>query len=319
MEGEEITLYLGLKPGEKADFEVVGLAAAAFAEAVKEISYILEPGIEVRLEFESGLEGSLKLKALLRSLGSPDGRRGALLGVVSAVGLILINDVRQYGVGKLLDSYLMPEQRVHISDDDIERIAKAVKDVNDGKIAKTPVRQMYRQLERDPSIETVGSIARPDAKPIDPIPRSQFPIRAGLEPGIEDTPRSRTSITTDLLTVISPVLLNTDRTWRFGSAFGENGYHVADLAFLNDVLNGTFPLREGVQITAEVETLEALEGGVWVPKRRTILKVLKRHRKQKQPDLFSQQKKAPRKKSKPAAPKPSPSTKGPKRKKRKKR
>jgi len=56
---ETITLYLGLKPGERADFEVVGRAAASFAEAVREISYILEPDHEVRLEFDSGTEGSL--------------------------------------------------------------------------------------------------------------------------------------------------------------------------------------------------------------------------------------------------------------------
>ena len=316
---EEITLYLGLRPGEKADFEVVGLAAAAFAEAVKEISYILEPGTEIRLEFDSGVEGSLKLKAILKALGSSERRRGALIGVISTVGLVLVNDVRMYGVGKLLDSYLMPEQRVHLSDDDIERIAKAVKDVNDGKIAKAPVQQMYRQLERDRSIETVGSIAKPDAKPIDPIPRSQFQVRAGLVPNVDDTPRSRTSKTTDLLTVISPVLLNADRTWRFGSAYGENSYHVADLAFLSDVLNGRFHLKEGVQIVAEVETLEVLEGGVWIPKRRTVLKVVRRHKKQKQIDLFSQQKKTPSKKRDPATPKPSAATKRPKKKKGKKR
>jgi hypothetical protein len=99
MVAESITLYLGLKPGEKADFEVVGLAAAAFAEAVKEIAYILEPGTEVRLEFESGLEGSLKLKALLKTLGSAKGRRGVLIGIISTVGLVLINDVRQSPIG----------------------------------------------------------------------------------------------------------------------------------------------------------------------------------------------------------------------------
>jgi hypothetical protein len=44
---EIITLYLGLKEGQRADFEVVGLSAAAFAEAVKEIAFILEPGLEV--------------------------------------------------------------------------------------------------------------------------------------------------------------------------------------------------------------------------------------------------------------------------------
>jgi hypothetical protein len=58
---ETITLYLGLKPDERADFEVVGRAAASFAEAVREISYILEPDLEVRLEFDSGTRGQPKI------------------------------------------------------------------------------------------------------------------------------------------------------------------------------------------------------------------------------------------------------------------
>jgi hypothetical protein len=136
---EELTLYIGLKDGQRADFEIVGLAAAAFAEAVRDISYILEPGLEVRLEFESGETGSLKLKALLKSLHTKDGQRSALIAVLSTVGLVLVNDVRTYGVGKLLDRYLIPEQRQQLSDEDIERIAKAVKAVNEGKIAKAPV------------------------------------------------------------------------------------------------------------------------------------------------------------------------------------
>lgn len=43
---ESISLYLDLKPGEKPDLEVIGLAAAAFAEAVKDIAFILDPGAE---------------------------------------------------------------------------------------------------------------------------------------------------------------------------------------------------------------------------------------------------------------------------------
>jgi hypothetical protein len=64
---ETISLYLDLKPGQKADFEVVGRTAAAFAEAVKEIAFIIEPGMEVKLEFDSGTEGSLSLNALLKN------------------------------------------------------------------------------------------------------------------------------------------------------------------------------------------------------------------------------------------------------------
>jgi hypothetical protein len=291
---ESITLYLDLKPGEKADFEIVGLAAAAFADAVKEIAFILEPGIQVKLEFESGLEGSLKLKAVLKSLKSSDGRRGALVGIISTVGLVLVNDFRQYGVSKLLDSYLMPEQRQSLSDEDIARIANAVADVERGRIAKAPVEEMYRQLDRDEAIESVGSTAKPDAKPIDPVPRSEFPVRAGIAPRVEDTPKSRRSVSTENLTLISAVFLHADRVWRFMSAFGEHSYHIVDLKFLDDALNGKFKLKEGVRVTAEVETLEENEGGIWVPKRRSILKVLRRYRNYKdkgQRELFCPPKK----------------------------
>jgi hypothetical protein len=288
---ESITLYLELKPGEKADFEIVGLAAAAFAEVVKEIAFILEPGLQVKLDFESGLEGSLKLEAILKSLNTADGRRGALVGIISAVGLMLVTDLRQYGVGKLLDRYLMPEQRQSLSDEDIERIARAVRGVHEGTVAKAPVKEMYRQLERDAAIESVGSIAKPDAKPIDPILRSEFPIRAGIAPRVEDTPKSRRSVTTENLVLITAVFLHADRVWRFQSYFGEHSYHVLDLKFLDDALNGKFKMKEGVEITAEVETLEENEGGLWIPKRRSILKVLRRKKSLKQRDLFAPGKK----------------------------
>ena len=187
---ETVTLYVGLKPGEKADFEVVGLAAAAFAEAVKEISYILDPGLDIRLEFDSGTEGSLKLKAIVKTLKSQEGRRAALITLVSTVGMMLVADLRGYGTGKLLDQFLGADQRQQLSDDDVKRIAKAVVDIKEGRVAKEPVRQMFKQLERDANIESVGAITKPDAKPIDPVPRSEFPARAALEPSLETSPRS---------------------------------------------------------------------------------------------------------------------------------
>jgi hypothetical protein len=177
---ETVTLYLGLKKGEKADFEVVGLAAAAFAEAVKEIAFILEPGLDVRLEFDSGTEGSLRLKAVLKSLKTKDSRRAALISIVGTIGLTLITDARGYGFGKLLDHFLAAEQRNELSEEDVGRIAKAVVDINKGKIAKAPVRQLYKQLERDKNIESVGAVTKPDDKPSQPVPRSSFAEKAGI-------------------------------------------------------------------------------------------------------------------------------------------
>lgn len=143
---ETVTLYVGLKEGEKADFEVVGLAAAAFAEAVKEISYILDPSLDIRIEFDSGTEGSLKLKAIVKTFRSKEGRRAALVTLVSTVGMMLVADLRGYGTGKLLDKFLDTEQRQQLSEDDIQRIAKAIVDIKEGRVAKEPVRIQCRDL-----------------------------------------------------------------------------------------------------------------------------------------------------------------------------
>jgi hypothetical protein len=302
---ETVTLYLGLKEGEKADFEVVGLASAAFAEAVKEISYILEPGLEVRLEFDSGTEGSLKLKAILKSLETPERRRRALVSIVGTIGLVLINDIRGYGTGKLLDLFFSPEQRKELSDEDIARIAQAVIDINKGKIAKPQMQQMYKQLERDKNIESVGAITKPDDKPIQPVPRSSFPEKAGIAPPIETSTKARTVPSTERLTLISPVLLPSDRVWRFRSPIGEFGYFVKDEKFLNDILHGRLHLglKQGIQITAQIETKEEFEGGVWVPQRREIIKVVRIHKKTEPEDLFAQPKKGKKGTSKTRKPK----------------
>jgi hypothetical protein len=301
---ETITLYLGLKAGQRADFEVVGLSAAAFAEAVKEIAYILEPGLEVRLEFDSGTEGSLKLKAIIKSLNTPEGRRTALVSIIATIGLMLITDVRSYGVGKLLDQFLAPEQRKGLSDEDVARIAQAVVDINKGKIAKAPVQEMYKQLERDTNIESVGAITKPDDKPIQPIPRSAFLEKAGVAELTETSTKTRTIQSTERLTLISPVLLPTDRVWRFHSPIGEFSYFLKDEKFRDDLLHGRrhLGLKQGIQITAQVETKEEFEGAFGCPNGARLSKSSAFTGDQKQKTYLRNLKRAKRARASPAIP-----------------
>jgi hypothetical protein len=292
---ESVTLYLGLKKGEKADFEIVGYAAAAFGEAVKEIAYILDPSLEIKLEFESGTEGSLKLKAVLKSLKTPKGQRAALLAVVGTVVTVLAADLRTYGVSKLLDKMLTPEQRQPLTEEDVQRIARAVKGIDEGKIAKEPMQEMYKQLTRDETIESVGAITKPDDKPTSPIPRSEFPVRAGIVKTVETSPKTRIRPSTERLTLISPVLLLAQRAWKFRSPDGhEHSYIMADEKFLAQIFLGRkrLSMKEGIQITADVETVEELTDGVWAPTKRFITKVKRIHKKiSKQADLFAPPKK----------------------------
>lgn len=299
MQVETISLYLGLKPGQKADFEVVGRSAAAFAEAVKEIAYIIDPGLEIKLEFDSGTEGSLSLNAILRAVKSPAARSASLQAIVVAVGVAFVHDLRTYSVSKLLDFFLVPETKQQLSDDDVKRIAAQIKNIMDGKIAKEPIKEVYKELDRDTAIDSVGTITKPDTKPLSPVPRSEFPIRAGIVSPVETSPSKRKSTSTDRLTLISPVLLEAERSWRFRSPIGEFGYVMKDEGFLGDLLSGKrrLTMKKGIQITAKIETHEVLENGVWVPKERLITKVLSIVRNPKQSDLFSQSKKRkPRKK-----------------------
>jgi hypothetical protein len=295
---ETVSLYLELERGEKAEFEVVGLTAAAFAEMVREATYVVEPGIEVRLEFDSGTEGSLRLKAIIKSLRTPEGRRTALISVIVTVAAMLARDLFSYGLDKFLDHYLTSEQKQQLSDEDIERILRAMEKAAQGKIAKEPTQQLFNQLERDDAIKSVGTTAKPDSKPIRPVPRSDFPVRAGIVPSEPVAQKRRTVRSVERLLLISPVLLPTDRIWRFRSLFGEFGYHFDDEKFRNSLLSGRrrLPMRAGIQLTAEIDTHEDFEGGVWVPKERHIVKVVRVHRKRPEPDLFSEPKKPNRRK-----------------------
>jgi len=124
---ETTALYLELKPGEKPDFEVVGLAAAAFAEAVKEIDYILDPGLEVRLEFESGTESSLILNAVLKVLKSRMDTAAPFLGIVVGTQFALSADVRQWAAPSYSTTIFRKEKRLELSDHDVKRIARHAK------------------------------------------------------------------------------------------------------------------------------------------------------------------------------------------------
>jgi hypothetical protein len=152
---------------------------------------------------------------------------------------------------------------------------------------------VYKQLDRDDVIKSVGTITKPDTKPPAPVPRSEFKVRAGVIQPVETSPKTRKVPSTERLTLVSPVLLHAQRVWRFISPFGEFSYLMEDEKFLDDLLTGKrrLTMKEGIQITAKIETDEVFEGGVWTPKQRHITKVVKIHKKPEKNDLFSQPKK----------------------------
>lgn len=67
-----VSLYIDLEEGRRANLESVARAAVAFAAAVRETAFVLDPSMSVRVELVDSTEGSVSLNALIRSLGLGD-------------------------------------------------------------------------------------------------------------------------------------------------------------------------------------------------------------------------------------------------------
>jgi hypothetical protein len=293
MQSEAISLYLELEPGQKADLEVVARASLAFDAAIKELAYILDPSLEVRLELASGTEGSLSLNSLIREIKYRVSD-GTTLKALAFTALVWFgNDLRTYGVIETLNHIIKPTH--HLSDADIKKIAVAVEKAINGKIAKQHVQQVYRELERDTAVKGVGASLNPSEKPISIVPRERFLEQSGAVIVPDTTPQRRKKTTRERVTLISPVLLpNVKRRWKFYlPQIGEFGAKFAHQDILTNLLSGRrrrIPLKAGIQLEVLLDTIEEKQGDVWVIVDHVIQQVIRVRRAagSTDADLFSE-------------------------------
>jgi hypothetical protein len=86
----------------------------------------------------------------------------------------------------------------------------------------------------------------------------------------------RERVTRETLVLVAPVLLESNRKWRFRSGAGEFGASIDDQKFLLDVLTGrrNVPMRGGILMDVELKTLEEKgNDGLWKPIDRHVLRI----------------------------------------------
>jgi hypothetical protein len=282
MEGQSISLYLDLEKGQNADLEIVAKASLALLSALRDAAFILDPSVEIRLEFESGTEGSLslntKIKALKRVAESALPDKPTLKILAWLVMCWFANDLRQFGTQEILNHIWKGEDK-HISEEQKQEIAAMVSDLLKMRVAADKVGEVFVQLEKDKVIKGVGATEEKGRKPPNVVPRSEFKERSSGSFGkiIEETIEKRAITTIQVITLVSPVLLQSSRMWRFRAASVEFGAKIADASFQNRLLSGKLrlPMKSGIQLLVEMKTEEEKLDSVWVTKGRTILKVLK--------------------------------------------
>ncbi|TGS37806.1 MULTISPECIES: hypothetical protein [unclassified Mesorhizobium] len=284
---QHINLYLDLEPGELADLEVVARASLAFAGAVREIAYIVDPSLVIRLELESGTEGSLSLNSVIRfvrqQVSDPVTRKVIIIGIV----MWFAKETGSALLGVAVNDLIAHETT--ISEQDAQRIAEKVQELLDKKVAAKPVQEVYKELQKDKSIKGVGVSTEKGARPRSVVPREQFPERsqAEAEDVQEGEPRNHTERM--ILTLISPVLQNNKNKWRFLSKDGNINAGIKDEKFLNSILSGQSDLkmRSGIILIADVEITERKKDGVWQVTERNVSNVVEIRTEDDINDLFS--------------------------------
>lgn len=275
-EVETIRLYLDLEPGTNADLEVVARASLEFANTLRELAFVMDPSLAFRVELVSGTEGSLSLKAFIRAFGIKDRLGKLTVGALAGTMLTyFVAHTRDWTFEKVMDHVFTSEEKAQIAPADLEHAARIIADAVERGIAATQAERVYRELQTDPAVKGVAVARSAEGRPAGIVPRSEFEARAGLlRQEVESgTKRTRDEIVT--LRLISPVLEESRRHWRFRGASGDFGAAMKDAKFLDDLLNGktAVPMVSNVLLEVEMHTAEERKNGVWHVKDRSIVRV----------------------------------------------
>jgi hypothetical protein len=245
----------------------VARAAIAFASAIREAAYIIDPSLEIKLELISGTEGSLSLNSIIKSIKVGDILSKRNLITLAFLGIAWFRqETISWIYHEILDHVSGKTEPQQLSEDDVESIAKRIAHFLEHPIAQDQVETVYRILETDPAITGVGASQSAGIKPPFIIPRQEFATRSGKAKTERHESETRTADTEETLTLIRPVLLDSsDRRWGFQGAAGEFGATIKDHKFITDILEGriTVALVSGIKLAVTLHTAEEKKDGVW--------------------------------------------------------
>lgn len=237
----------------------------------------MEPGVEFSLVYQYSAPGSLRIIAGLRGLVTKE--RLSTLAVIIAT--TLVNNGFSHFQGKAMDEAIKAvagEQAVTLTDEDIERIAEAVRSIERSETVTAPRREFYRAVEPDQAIIGVGAAPNEeDEPPAVIVPRSDFSGRTGavIEATTDGGPEPRVLSENVEVVLANAPLIESKAKWRIFSNGHQISVKMLDEDFHQQLLNGTTQLRlaGGVLLDVTLETTQVYAEGVWKNKSYTIAEV----------------------------------------------
>ncbi|THD74358.1 MAG: hypothetical protein E7812_18715 [Phenylobacterium sp.] len=276
-----LSLYFQLKPGEKADLEVVASAALAWVEGLRASARAMDPDAVVQVEIVDADESSLLINAILKwfektvepkldrlARGAEKLPRTKQLAITLAAFLVITGpETYDFYFGK--DKFTA-EDRKHL-----EELLAQTRDNKDVQAAR---RRFYRAVERDPSIVAVGVKEAPDGEPVAIVPGRLFAEGGGLWEQDEDTIQERITRPEIEVVLIKPALVHDPRAWTFKpDGLPEFDAVMRDPEVLQAMRTGLpQSMREGITMRVRLEVKEVMVDGQWKLVRggRSVTKVI---------------------------------------------
>ena len=294
-DGAPFSIYLDLEKGQLADLEVVSKASLELISAIKELAMFADPGVEIKVTIQSGEEGSLWLKTMVKLVFGINVQtdqnqveikmntlQAILVGIGLFVGGSIANHYTEMGLQTFDREILQMQsdgQPIEPDGDDPEQLPEDVqgraREIIDGAIrngiGQGHVRKFYAEIKSDPAIKGVGVSFDHETKPEIIIPRSRFAeLSRPPEPEPDASKRKRVERLEILLT--QPRLTADKRAWRFAVGGMEFSAKITDQKFVAELLSGKKGVRmvEGVYLTVDMKIEEENSGGAWRITSRTI-------------------------------------------------
>jgi hypothetical protein len=264
-----LSLYIQLEEGKVADLEVVASAALAWDALIKEVAYVIDPSLEVRVELVSGTEGSLRLNNLIKAYSKAQRKYKKTFGITYAIIAFFVSAPLlhlQDHIGDDVWKLLGHEDGAEFSEEEKREILEGIRIILRENVARQQKQNLFRELERDPSITGVGATPDRESKPKVIVPRSEFLRRAGGDAVTEETVHKRTrQILNYPVILIRPVLKDGEYMWRFEQGGEEFSASMKDETFRDALAEDKTGLhfRIGEEMIIDIEIKEERSGEVW--------------------------------------------------------
>ena len=291
-EGEEIVLYFSID-ADGVDAQTFGNALISFDGLYRSINGVLNPGLDVEIEFIRSDQGSIR--AILRSF-KKDTR--------SLLKQPFLFVVYPFLIGVLASNVLSPDVKVIINDNSYivksgnreivlpRQAEQKAEQVQRSPSVRHAVRNFFAVVESDPNIKAVDfrSPNVPD-QPVIPIERDQFAVLRELPEIVEpDLPKHKqeTHFRQSVVVVTAVLEKSTKRKWQFLWNGHKIWADIHDTTFFDKLFVHEYEFGQGdslvIDLIAEQELNEFVHA--YETKSYHVIKVHSHTRGPKQPSMF---------------------------------